>query len=96
MIGHAVCNATPVIAANRIGQEDWQNFYGASFCADTRGDKIAELGRDEEGLCIATYDLAQIHEYRASWGFFRDRRPELYGSLMTADGKHVVKRAGKL
>jgi len=96
MVGHAVCNATPVIAANRIGLEDWQDFYGASFCADTRGDKLAELGRDEEGVCIATYDLAQIHEYRASWGFFRDRRPELYGTLMTADGSRVVKRAGEL
>jgi N-carbamoylputrescine amidase len=23
---------------------------------------------------------------RASWGLFRDRRPDLYGALLTADG----------
>ncbi len=86
MIGHAVSNATPVIAANRIGKEDWQSFYGSSFCADMRGDKLAELSRDEEGFALATFDLDRVHEYRASWGFFRDRRPDLYGSLTTADG----------
>ncbi len=91
MIGHAVSNATPVIAANRIGVEAWQTFYGSSFCADMRGDKLAELGREEEGVCVATYDLAKVHEYRASWGFFRDRRPELYGVLATADGQHPVR-----
>ncbi|MFN7701406.1 MAG: N-carbamoylputrescine amidase [Deltaproteobacteria bacterium] len=96
MIGHAVSNATPVIAANRIGIEAWQTFYGSSFCADMRGDKLSELGRDEEGLCLATYDLAKIHEYRASWGFFRDRRPELYGALATADGQHPVRASMKL
>jgi N-carbamoylputrescine amidase len=95
MIGHAVSNATPVIAANRIGREDWQTFYGGSFCADMRGDKLAELGPGEEGLAVATFDLDQVHQYRASWGFFRDRRPELYGALATADGRTVVRRAGE-
>jgi N-carbamoylputrescine amidase len=87
MIGHAVANATPVIAANRIGREMTQTFYGSSFCADMRGDKRSELGRDEEGLAMATFDRAQIASYRASWGFFRDRRPELYRVLLTADGE---------
>lgn len=90
MIGHAVANATPVIAANRVGREITQTFYGSSFCADMRGDKVSELGRDQEGLAIATFDRAQIARYRASWGFFRDRRPELYRVLLTADGEHVV------
>ncbi len=96
MIGHAVSNATPVIAANRVGTEDWQTFYGSSFCADMRGDKLSELDRTEEGVALATFDRAQIAEYRASWGFFRDRRPELYGTLMTADGRTPVKHAMKM
>ena len=29
----------------------------------------------------------QIAEFRRGWGVFRDRRPELYGALMTLDGK---------
>jgi N-carbamoylputrescine amidase len=86
MIGHAVCNVTPVVAANRIGNEGGQVFYGSSFIADHAGEKLAELGRDEEGVLVATVDLAAVRAARASWGFFRDRRPELYGVLSTADG----------
>jgi N-carbamoylputrescine amidase len=91
MIGHAVSNATPVIAANRVGTELTQTFYGSSFCADMRGDKVSELDRSEEGLAIATFDRDRVHSYRASWGFYRDRRPELYGALATADGKTNVR-----
>ena len=87
MIGHAVSNIIPVVAANRIGTEEGQTFYGSSFIANPRGDKVAELGRDEEGCILHTFDLADIRRHRAAWGFFRDRRPELYGVLSTADGK---------
>src|SRR5689334_2621427 len=45
MIGHAVSNVIPVVASNRIGDEHGQVFYGSSFIADPRGDKVAELGR---------------------------------------------------
>jgi N-carbamoylputrescine amidase len=91
MIGHAVSNVTPVIAANRIGQEESQNFYGHSFIADVSGDKVAEIGAGEEGVIVATFDLAANDRARASWGFFRDRRPDLYASLITADGTQPVR-----
>jgi N-carbamoylputrescine amidase len=87
MIGHAVSNVVPVVAANRTGVESGQTFYGSSFIADPRGDKVAELGRDDEGVVVATFDLDAIAQTRASWGFFRDRRPEFYGVLTTADGQ---------
>ena len=74
-------------AANRIGEEDGQLFYGSSFVAGTDGSFLAEMGRDEEGVRVVTVDLAAIRRERASWGFFRDRRPELYGALMPADGR---------
>jgi N-carbamoylputrescine amidase len=86
MIGHAVSNVVPVVAANRIGDEGGQSFYGSSFIADARGDKRAELGRVDEGVILATFDLEALARTRASWGFFRDRRPELYDVLTTADG----------
>jgi N-carbamoylputrescine amidase len=86
MIGHAVSNIVPVVAANRTGVEGGQSFYGSSFIADARGDKVAELGRSEEGAIEATFDLDALARTRASWGFFRDRRPDLYGVLTTADG----------
>jgi N-carbamoylputrescine amidase len=78
MIGHAVCNHMPVVAANRIGDEGGQVFYGSSFICDHRGDKLAELGRTAEATIVADFDLAKIREDRAMMGFFRDRRPELY------------------
>jgi len=81
MIGHAVANAMPIAAANRIGTEGALRFYGSSFICDQRGNMEAELGREEEGVAIASFDRAELRRYRANWGFFRDRRPELYGKL---------------
>jgi N-carbamoylputrescine amidase len=81
MVGHAVANAMPVAAANRIGVEGSLQFYGSSFICDQRGDMQAELGRDEEGVALASFDREALRRYRANWGFFRDRRPELYGRL---------------
>lgn len=83
MLGHAVSNVAPVIAANRVGNEGGQVFYGSSFVANQRGEMLAELSREEEGVAVATIDLAQVRRDRASWGFFRDRRPDLYGRLAT-------------
>ncbi|GAA0441349.1 MULTISPECIES: N-carbamoylputrescine amidase [Sphingomonas] len=81
MVGHAVSNVVPVIAANRVGTEHDQTFYGTSFICDERGDILAELDREEEGVITATLDLDRVARHRAAFGFFRDRRPELYGRL---------------
>jgi len=81
MIGHAVSNVVPVIAANRIGQEGDMSFYGHSFIADERGDILAGFGAQESGVLVATIDLDRVRRHRAGFGFFRDRRPDLYGRL---------------
>jgi N-carbamoylputrescine amidase len=81
MIGHAVSNVVPVVAANRIGVECGQRFYGHSFICDERGDILAEFGADETGVITATLDLEAARRHRAAFGFFRDRRPDLYGRL---------------
>jgi len=81
MVGHAVANVVPVVAANRIGDECGQAFYGHSFICDERGDILAELGPGATGAIVATLDLDRIKRHRAAFGFFRDRRPELYGRL---------------
>jgi N-carbamoylputrescine amidase len=82
MIGHAVSNVVPVVAANRIGNESGQIFYGHSFICDERGDMLAEFGKEESGVLVATLDIDQAKRHRAAFGFFRDRRPELYGRLV--------------
>ena len=86
MVGHAVSNCMPVIAANRIGaepigDEGGQTFYGHSFITNEWGDYLAELGREESGVLVADLDLAAARRHRASMGFFRDRRPQLYGRI---------------
>ncbi|WP_271078777.1 N-carbamoylputrescine amidase [Aurantiacibacter sp. MUD61] len=85
MIGHAVSNCMPVVAANRIGHEggdsDGTTFYGHSFICDEWGDMLAEYGAAESGVLTATLDLDAARQHRASWGFFRDRRPQLYGRI---------------
>ncbi len=81
MIGHSVSNCMPVIAANRIGSEDGQRFYGHSFICDEWGDFLAEFGSEETGVLTAQLDLSRAARHRAGMGFFRDRRPELYRRL---------------
>jgi N-carbamoylputrescine amidase len=81
MIGHAVSNCMPVIAANRTGTEDGQRFYGHSFIADEWGDLLAEFGGAESGVLTAALDLNRAARHRAGMGFFRDRRPQLYGRI---------------
>jgi N-carbamoylputrescine amidase len=88
MQGHAVANVIPVVAANRIGFEPGpnflgetgggQSFYGSSFIADHRGDLVSSFERADEGVLTATFDLDFLHTHRAAWGFFRDRRTDLY------------------
>ncbi|NIJ21932.1 N-carbamoylputrescine amidase [Sphingomonas naasensis] len=82
MVGHAVSNVVPVVAANRVGVEHGQTFYGTSFITDERGDILAELDREETGVITARLDLDRVKRHRAAFGFFRDRRPELYGRLV--------------
>ncbi len=91
MQGHAVSNVIPVVGANRTGFEPWdgypnggQQFYGSSFIADHRGDLVAALGREDEGVLVAAFDLDFLQTHRAAWGFFRDRRTDLYGALANA------------
>ncbi len=78
MQGHAVANACSVVAANRTGEEDAILFYGSSFVCDQRGDMLTQSSRDEEGFILAKIDLGAQRQYRDSFGFFRDRRPDLY------------------
>src|SRR5690606_17482386 len=90
MQGHAAANMVPLVSANRIGKENGEaaqiTFYGASFIADELGAKVAEADGTSRAVITATFDLDALRMKRASWGLFRDRRPDLYGPLLTADG----------
>jgi len=90
MQGHAAANVMPLVASNRIGVERGDNhqltFYGSSFIAGSTGEKLVEADRSSEAVITATLDLEAARAQRHAWGVFRDRRPELYGPIMTLDG----------
>lgn len=86
MQGHAAANIMPVIASNRIGietdDESSMTFYGSSFIADQIGTIVEEADRETEAVLVHEFDLDAIAQMRREWGVFRDRRPEMYGTLM--------------
>ena len=90
MAGHAAANMMPVIASNRIGTEDDDNssmtFYGNSFITDNQGNIVKSMG-NSEGVITAEFDLDELAKFRREWCIFRDRRPEMYGTIMTHGDK---------
>ena len=86
MQGHAAANIMPVIASNRIGtetdDESSMTFYGSSFISDQTGTIVEEADRETESVLVHEFDLDAIAQMRREWGVFRDRRPEMYGTLM--------------
>lgn len=91
MQGHAAANVLPLIASNRVGPEASgpiaMDFYGTSFIAGYTGEILSEAGRHDETAITATIDLDAAAAYRRNWGVFRDRRPDLYGALISLDGQ---------
>jgi N-carbamoylputrescine amidase len=93
--GHAAANLTPLIASNRYGIERsfqdpeglYIRFYGSSFIADSTGAKVAEAGEEGDAVLTGTFDLESLAQLRNNWFVFRDRRPDLYGNLVSLDGR---------
>ncbi len=85
MQGHSGANMVPIIAANRIGTEQGDScditFYGSSFITDNFGAKVKEMDSQTKGVITHEFDLDKLVKDRASWGLFRDRRPEYYDRI---------------
>jgi N-carbamoylputrescine amidase len=89
--GHAAANLMPLIASNRIGTETEDDFhitfYGSSFITDASGAKVQEANEADETVLLHTFDLDAIAANRRAWGLFRDRRIDIYDTVLTKDGK---------
>ncbi len=87
MAGHAAANMMPVIASNRIGTESdgdsSMTFYGKSFIADNHGEIVKQADDHTSQVLVAEFDLDALAEERRFWGIYRDRRPEMYKTLLT-------------
>lgn len=84
--GHAAANMVPVVVSNRVGTERQIKFYGSSFLADEHGQIVKQADTKSEGILSAGFHLGQLALERRAWGLFRDRRPDLYRTILTLDG----------
>ena len=85
--GHAVANALPVLTCNRVGFEPSRQhtgieFWGHSHVLGPQGEMLAQTGQDPT-LLICEIALSRTERVRQMWPFFRDRRIDAYGDLLT-------------
>ena len=86
--GHAVANALPVLACNRVGFETDPNdktsgiaFWGHSLMVGPQGEMLAETA-DDATVLICEIDVSRCETVRRIWPFLRDRRIDAYHSLL--------------
>ena len=82
MRGHAVANGLPVVAVNRVGDEDGVPFWGTSFVCGPQGEMIYEASEDEEESIIVEMDMNRTEQVRRWWPFLRDRRIDQYTDIL--------------
>ncbi len=89
MVGQSALNIMPLVASNRIGIEKEEKcqmkFYGSSFITDETGCIVESASRDKEEILVHTFDLDACYQRRRDWGVFRDRRTDLYSSILKTD-----------
>ena len=84
---HAIDNIYYVGGINRVGKDiggsPTQLYYGSSFFSDYRGQTMTQASDKKDDIIYADIDAGAIEKLRNTWGFFRDRRPDLYGAITT-------------
>ncbi|SDE75885.1 carbon-nitrogen hydrolase family protein [Pseudonocardia oroxyli] len=79
----ALENQVVWVAANQSGSFGALDFVANAKIVDPGGEVVAATGY-AEGLVTADFDLqADIDAHRAGMGNLRDRRPDLYGALVS-------------
>jgi N-carbamoylputrescine amidase len=83
----AIANLLWVGGINRIGRDQGEavsemEFYGGSLIVGPDG-AVTERAENHGGeeIVLGEIDTALSSKLREDWGFFRDRRPEIYGAL---------------
>ena len=81
MRGHAVANGLPVVAVNRVGDEDGVPFWGTSFVCGPQGEIVYEASETDEESIIVEMDMERSEQVRRWWPFLRDRRIDQYTDI---------------
>jgi N-carbamoylputrescine amidase len=87
---HAVTNIYYVCGVNKVGVDtggSTRNHFGSSLVIDPRGQVMAQASDTAEDVVMADLDLSVLPELRALWGYYRDRRPDLYGALVESPAR---------
>jgi N-carbamoylputrescine amidase len=82
----AAQNLVFVVAVNKVGEETVGarsvRYYGQTCIVDPLGDVVAAAGGDNDEAVAAELRLEDVRTVRLERTIYRDRRPELYGSLV--------------
>ncbi|MFQ5426947.1 MAG: nitrilase-related carbon-nitrogen hydrolase, partial [Gaiellales bacterium] len=82
---HAIDNIYYVGGVNRVGADQGadtdQSYYGSSFFCDPKGVIVDQANDTDDAVVYAEIDTSLIGDLRNEWGFFRDRRPEVYAEI---------------
>ncbi len=91
---HAVANALPVAACNRVGPEPDPSgsspgilFWGSSFVTGPQGEVLVQAPADQPAVLVAEVDRRRSEAVRRLWPFLRDRRIDAYHDLLKRYGK---------
>ena len=82
---HAATNIYYVCGVNKVGVDvggSTRDHFGSSLVVNPRGEIIAQANDTGEDIVIADVDVSVIPDLRAMWGYYRDRRPEMYAPLI--------------
>jgi N-carbamoylputrescine amidase len=78
---HAVTNIYYVCGVNKVGVDvggSARDHHGASMIISPRGEILAQASDTASDMAVADVDLTVLPGIRELWGYYRDRRPEMY------------------
>lgn len=85
--GHAIANALPLIAVNRVGFEPDESgvlggihFWGHTFIVGAQGEFLYRATTKKE-VIVTEVDMQKAENTRRIWPYFRDRRVDAYTNI---------------
>ncbi|HVQ77938.1 MAG TPA: nitrilase-related carbon-nitrogen hydrolase [Candidatus Binatia bacterium] len=81
---HAIANVYYVCGVNKVGVDvggSARDHHGDSLICNPRGEILAQASATQDDIVMADVDLSVIPELAGLWGYYRDRRPDLYGPV---------------
>jgi N-carbamoylputrescine amidase len=83
-IARAFENGCFLVVCNKVGKEDGWDFSGQSLIVSPGGEVLAAAADDRDEVISAEIDQCDVDQWRQRYPMFRDRRPDLYSSLVQA------------